>query len=189
MNLAIAVTQSGSSTRWQLGRIMTNIFYKKAFAAIGHGTVVVKPLVLRGVERIKLGNDCAVYEGSWLATEPGGWLSVGDAVYVGHNVHIHAVDDVTIGAGTMIADGVLVNSGKHVTQDAMRIEGAGSISIGTGCFIGQRAVILGRVTIGDGATIGAGAVVTSDVPAGMTAVGVPARVISANRRTRDQGSS
>lgn len=184
MNLATALTQSGSSIRWRLGRIVTNTVYKRAFAAMGHGTVIVKPLVLRGVERIKLGNDCAIYEGSWLATEPGGWLSVGDAVYVGHNVHMHAVDDVTIGAGTMIADGVLVNSGTHVTKDAMRVEGAGPISIGTGCFIGQRAVILGGVSIGDGATIGAGAVVTRDVPAGMTAAGVPARIISSLQTER-----
>lgn len=178
MNLATALTQSGPSLRWRLGQIMTNAVYKRAFAAIGHGTVIVKPLVLRGVERIRLGSDCAVYEGSWLAAEPGGQLSVGDAVYLGHDVHIHAVDDVTIGAGTMIADGALVHSGKHVTDDAMRVEGTGPITIGQGCFIGQRAVVLGGVTIGDGATIGAGAVVTRDIPAGTTAAGVPARVIS-----------
>jgi acetyltransferase-like isoleucine patch superfamily enzyme len=60
----------------------------------------------------------------------------------------------------------------------MRVEGTGPIQIGDGCFIGQRAVVLGGVTIGDGAAIGAGAVVTKDVPAGATAAGVPARVIS-----------
>jgi acetyltransferase-like isoleucine patch superfamily enzyme len=178
VNVAKALTQSGPSLRWRFGRIMTNAVYKRAFEAIGPGTVIVKPLVLRGVERITLGSDCAVYEGSWLAAEPEGRLTVGDGVYLGHHVHIHAVEDVTIGKGTMIADGALVNSGRHVTEDAMRVEGTGPINIGQGCFIGQRAVVLGGVTIGDGATIGAGAVVTRDIPAGTTAVGVPARVIS-----------
>ncbi|RRC04409.1 serine acetyltransferase, partial [Escherichia coli] len=36
--------------------------------------------------------------------------------------------------------------------------------------------IIGNLSIGDFAKIGAGALVTSDVPAGCTAVGVPARL-------------
>lgn len=181
MNLARGLTQVAPSVRWRLGKALTNLLYRRAFKAIGGGTVIVKPLVLRGVERITLGRDCAIYEGSWLAAEPGGTLTVGDGVYMGHDVHVHAIDDVTIGHGTMIADGALVNSGKHVTDLAMRVEGTGPIRIGEGCFIGQRAVVLGGVSIGDGATIGAGAVVTRDVPAGATAAGVPARIISSKQ--------
>lgn len=48
--------------------------------------------------------------------------------------------------------------------------------IGDDVFIGAGAVIVGAVTIGDGARIGSNAVVLCDVPAGATAVGVPARV-------------
>ena len=43
--------------------------------------------------------------------------------------------------------------------------------------VGAGAKILGAVTIGDDAQIGANAVVVRDVPAGATAVGIPARVI------------
>jgi acetyltransferase-like isoleucine patch superfamily enzyme len=43
--------------------------------------------------------------------------------------------------------------------------------------IGSGATILAGIVIGEGALIGAGAVVTKDVPAGMLAVGVPARVV------------
>jgi serine O-acetyltransferase len=49
--------------------------------------------------------------------------------------------------------------------------------IGDGVTIGVGASVLGGVTVGDGARIGAGAVVISDIPAGATAVGVPARVV------------
>lgn len=49
--------------------------------------------------------------------------------------------------------------------------------VGNDVFIGTGAVVLGAVTIGDGARIGANAVVLSDVPAGATAVGSPARVL------------
>ncbi len=51
--------------------------------------------------------------------------------------------------------------------------------IGDDVFIGAGAKILGAVTVGDGARIGANAVVVCDVPAGATAVGVPARIIDA----------
>jgi serine O-acetyltransferase len=43
--------------------------------------------------------------------------------------------------------------------------------------IGAGAKVLGGVSIGDHARIGANAVVLSDIPAGATAVGIPARVI------------
>ena len=49
--------------------------------------------------------------------------------------------------------------------------------IGAGVEIGAGAKVLGPITIGDGARIGANAVVVCDVPAGCTAVGIPARVV------------
>ena len=45
-------------------------------------------------------------------------------------------------------------------------------------MIGAGAVVLGPITIGDGASIGANAVCLIDVPAGATAAGVPAKIIS-----------
>ncbi len=45
--------------------------------------------------------------------------------------------------------------------------------------VGAGAKIFGAVMIGDGANIGANAVVLKDVPAGATAVGIPAKVIPA----------
>ena len=50
--------------------------------------------------------------------------------------------------------------------------------IGRGVLIGAGAKILGHVRSGEGARIGAGSVVLEDVPAHVTVVGVPARVVS-----------
>jgi serine O-acetyltransferase len=47
--------------------------------------------------------------------------------------------------------------------------------IGDNVFIGAGARVLGGICVGDNAVIGANAVVIHDVPAGATAVGVPAR--------------
>jgi serine O-acetyltransferase len=46
--------------------------------------------------------------------------------------------------------------------------------------------VLGNITLGHDSRIGANAVVLADVPAGATAVGVPARVV---RSTLEKGES
>ena len=54
----------------------------------------------------------------------------------------------------------------------------GVVTIGNNVRIADKVTILSGVTIGDNSTIGANAVVTHDIPAGVIAAGVPARVIS-----------
>jgi galactoside O-acetyltransferase len=51
------------------------------------------------------------------------------------------------------------------------------IVIGRGCFIGAGAIVLCGVSVGDNVIVGAGSVVSSDLPAGVFAAGVPARVV------------
>ncbi len=46
-----------------------------------------------------------------------------------------------------------------------------------GVVIGAGAKVLGPITLGEGAKIGSNAVVVRDVPAGATAVGIPARIV------------
>ncbi|MFC1453219.1 serine O-acetyltransferase [Verrucomicrobiota bacterium] len=81
------------------------------------------------------------------------------------------------------SDGIVVNSsvrgGRDVKlehQVTIGAEKGAAPTLGNGVFIGAGAKIVGGVSIGDGAKVGANAVVLRDVPAGATAVGVPARV-------------
>lgn len=156
---------------------MSRLVYRRAFGALGKGSVIVAPRVLKGVERIFVGAHVTAYPGAWLQTESGGTMTIGDHTYLGHDVHLHAIDDVTIGSGCVLADGVLVTTTDHERGDRHAVRGTGPTRIGDGVFIGQRAVVLGGVSVGDGATIGAHAVVTRDVPAGAAVVGIPARPV------------
>ncbi|MFK7941516.1 MAG: serine O-acetyltransferase [Paracoccaceae bacterium] len=69
---------------------------------------------------------------------------------------------------------------QNVTLGARRFEGAYDLTtrpvIGPGVTIGAGAVVLGPVEIGAGATVAANSLVNRDVPAGATALGVPAQV-------------
>ncbi len=60
--------------------------------------------------------------------------------------------------------------------------------VGRDVIIGAGARVLGPITIGDGAQVGANAVVMTDVPAGATAVGVPAVVKIRETRTGPRAS-
>lgn len=161
--------------RWHVSRFWTSTVLRRAFDAVGPGSVLVAPRILRGTERIRIGSRTVIYDQAWLQCEPGhpGVLRIGDDNYLGLRVHLHAVDDIHIGDRCIFADGVLVNSGRH--GDRGRVEGDGAIRIGDEVFVGQNVTVLGGVRIGDGAVIGAGSVVTDDVPAGQTVGGVPAR--------------
>src|SRR2546423_12783870 len=53
--------------------------------------------------------------------------------------------------------------------------------LGDGVFVGAGARVLGGIELGDGCAVGANAVVIKDVPAGATAVGVPATIREPSR--------
>ncbi len=53
----------------------------------------------------------------------------------------------------------------------------GGVSVGEGSLVGIGACVLPGVVIGAWSQVGAGAVVTRDVPDGVVAYGVPARVM------------
>lgn len=172
------LTSARPSVRWHVGRLVTDGIYRSAFGALGAGSVIVAPRILRGVESIRIGARVQVYSGAWLQCESGGSITIGDDVYVGHDAHLHSINPVTIGSDCVLADGVLIATTDHDRGDRHQVHGTGAITIGNRVFIGQRCIVLGGVTIGDGATVAAGSVVTKDVPPGAVAAGAPAHVIS-----------
>jgi serine O-acetyltransferase len=64
----------------------------------------------------------------------------------------------------------------HMCTIGAEPSGTGAV-IGDHVYIGCHSSIIGRVIIGDGAIIAANLLVISNVPAGATAIGVPARML------------
>ena len=94
--------------------------------------------------------------------------SIGSSVYLDHATGIVIGANVVIGDEVNILQNVSIGRGSELPTRSPRI--------GRGVYIGGGATILGDISIGDFAKIGADALVTSDVPAGCTAVGNPARL-------------
>ena len=93
------------------------------------------------------------------------------AAKLGSHVHVHHfgyLGDVAIGDGANIGAGTVTcnfdGTAKHRTV------------IGAEAFIGSNTMLIAPVTVGEGARTSASAVVTRDVPPGMLAVGIPARI-------------
>jgi acetyltransferase-like isoleucine patch superfamily enzyme len=110
-----------------------------------------------------------------------GRIEIEACVFINRDAMIVALEEITIGRGTRIAERVSIRDHDHLLEDSTRPlneQGyvTGAIHIGRECWIGCNAVILKGVTLGNRVVVGAGAVVTHDFPAGCVAVGVPARV-------------
>jgi acetyltransferase-like isoleucine patch superfamily enzyme len=99
-----------------------------------------------------------------------------------------AATTITIGDNVLIGADVLITDTDHhgLGVDGDRsISGAASapIFIGSGAFIGARALILKGVSIGENAIVGAGSVVTRAVPPATMVAGNPARQVAVLGRT------
>lgn len=93
---------------------------------------------------------------------------------IGDSPHLIHFFDIRIHPGVVLGDRVGIMHEVTIGSTQGR---NGVPRIGSDVFIGPGAKILGPVTIGDGAKIAPNAVVISNVPAGATAMGAPARCV------------
>ena len=90
-----------------------------------------------------------------------------------------------INTGAVIGNGVIINTGATIDHDcilsdyshvAPGVNLAGSITIGAGTFLGVGSKVIDGISIGEWVVAGAGSVVVRDVPSHCQIIGVPARV-------------
>ncbi|WGM37748.1 Serine acetyltransferase [Caulobacter sp. NIBR1757] len=118
-------------------------------------------------------------------------IDIHPAACIGRGVFIDHGVGVVIGETAIVGDRVSILQG-------VTLGGVGSNRghrhprIGNGVLLSADATVLGDISIGDDAKVAAGSVLLRSVPAGCTAVGVPARLVNrdpraAPARTIDEG--
>ena len=131
---------------------------RSALQAMGRaGRLLAPPLVH---PRAELGRDVSMDDGAIITA---GVVATTN-ISLGRCVTLHP--GCLLGHDVRCGDYVAVMPGAAVS---------GNVILEEGVFVGTNAAILQGISIGAWATIGAGAVVTTDVAAGTTVVGVPAR--------------
>lgn len=112
------------------------------------------------------------------------YTDFGKNIHIGKNVFINSgccfqdQGGIFLGDGCLIGHQVVIATLNH-DLDPKKRGGMypAPVVLGKNVWVGAHATILAGVTIGDDSVIAAGAVVTKNVPAGVVACGVPARVI------------
>jgi len=108
--------------------------------------------------------------------------TIGRRVFIDHGMGVVIGETAEIGDDCTLYHGVTLggtswNAGKrHPT-------------LGRSVVLGAGAKVLGPVRVGDGAKVGSNAVVVRDVPAGSTAVGIPARILTGDDAVRREAQA
>jgi len=174
----------------------TEYFLRPECASLGPYHTFMKPWYVKiSGNNIRIGRSfTAIAEraspveiGVW-GREPGmGRVDIGDCVLMSPGSRIGACDEVTIGDGTMFANGAYVtDSDWHGIYDrTKRPERVTPVHIGRNVWLGDHSTVLKGVTIGDNSVVAARAVVTRDVPSNVVVAGNPARVVKELDPKRD----
>jgi acetyltransferase-like isoleucine patch superfamily enzyme len=162
---------------WAYGKQRANADWRlrTALSVGAQATVLGKPRI--DATNLVIGDHFQVWS-AHRQTLISGWgrISIGDRVFVNSGSIIFSVLEVTIGDDVAIAnEAYLMDSDSHGVEGRPVKEAP--VRIGSGTWVGARAIILPGVTIGTRCLIAAGSVVSRDVPDDTLVAGNPARVV------------
>jgi maltose O-acetyltransferase len=131
---------------------------ERLLGSIGEGTIIRPPLQV----------------------DYGSQTTIGARTFVNFGLVALDVARITIGDDVQIGPHVQLLTPTHPVEPGPRRdkwEAAEPITIGDNVWLGGGVIVCPGVSIGADTVVGAGSVVTKDLPAGVVAVGNPARVI------------
>ncbi len=180
-----------SLQRWRFSREVRQHVRPERFAAYGTSSIVHSPLHVEGADRVSIGEQTFILSHASIVLGPSGRLAIGSRTYLGRDLTILALGEVTIGDDVMGSDRlVIADSGPQPDRHGVPVRDqawapARPVHIEDGVFLGTGAMVLAGVTVGARTLVAAGAVVTRDVPPNCVVAGNPARVMRHYDPTQD----
>ena len=146
--------------------------YSRAFVAVGSNAIRTRLADLT----IRLGFRLVNAVSPQAIISPSASLGEGVAVMAGAVINAQAVveDLAIINTGATVDHDCRIGRGVHIAPQCGL---AGNVIVGAGSLLGIGCKVIPNMRIGSEVTIGAGGVVVSEIPDGVVAVGVPARVV------------
>jgi maltose O-acetyltransferase len=167
----------------KLGGFPALLLSENARLTIGQGVELRRDVEIRGHKgaRIVIEDGVRIDRGVRLLATNGSSLVLRKGCRIGIGSVLNGGDDIVVGESCLVSGYVYVQTSmhRHLRNEFIRDQGYdhGAVSLGDDVWLGAHAVIMPGVTIGRGAVVGSNAVVTKDVPEGVVAAGVPARVL------------
>jgi acetyltransferase-like isoleucine patch superfamily enzyme len=133
--------------------------------------------------RLEIGEGTLLEPGCWLTLAPEARIAIGQGCFLNRGTMLAALERIEIGDHVMFANNCFVGDADHRHDDPDKpvtwqgFVPRGPVRIGSNCWFGVNCVVTGGVEIGERCVIGANSVVTDDLPRGVIAAGVPAKVI------------
>ncbi len=112
-------------------------------------------------------------------------VDIHPAARIGRRLFIDHATGLVIGETAEIGDDVTLYHGVTLGGTSTQ-KGKRHPTLGNRVIVGAGAKLLGPIEIGDDARIGSNAVVLKAVPAGATAVGVPAQIVRKRKKTDEK---
>lgn len=155
--------------------------------ALGERCVIEDGVLIFNPAHLFVGDDVYIGHRTALRADTRGRFTIGSGTWIGQDGYFQSAGGIEIGERVGIGPRVSVLTSTHAetAPPAAVIDAPlrfARVQIGSGCDIGMGTIVLPGATIGEGSQIGAGAVVSGDIPGGVVAAGVPARVL------RERGS-
>ena len=150
-------------------------------------------LVGRNVEivlygQLQIGSGVTLADGCSLEIGPAGRLVIGDGVFIGRHTVVVAAERVELGARSLVAEHCSIRDQDHQVDPDKRLrETVGRtapVILEPNVWLGAGVRVLRGSRIGEGSVIAANGVVRGEIPAGVVAGGIPARVF---RQAGDAG--
>jgi acetyltransferase-like isoleucine patch superfamily enzyme len=176
---------------------LTRPYWRRRFAAFGHGSLLYRPAWVYRPDLITIGERVWISPGVWLEVSGEALagqvpiLRVGDGVVLRHHVTLSAHESVTIEDDVLIAAWTSIYDSDHTLgprgNPIWYPHRTGPVRVGRGTWLGERVAVLRGADIGCHCVIGANSVVKGAIPDYSVAVGAPARVVGSTRAMVEAG--
>ena len=102
-------------------------------------------------------------------------VSIGDFSWIGDDVVLYSLGDISIGSNTVISQRCYICTGSHDYSSGNFDIYAQKITIGSECWLATDVYVAPSVNIGNGTVVGARSSVFKDLPSNKVCIGSPAK--------------